>query len=560
MLKVFLPYGFGVFLTLFVSLVEAIEPGTLTPATPDYQLPKLPKWSAIPPVNNLQLDNSAQISEVINNDIRFILKALQFSGNKTINTEQLQAIVQPYINKVVDRLDLEQIRQQLVNHYRNAGFLYPSVILPSQHISKGLVRYQIDEGQLTAINISGTEHLNEEYVRQRIALDADQPLQKDALLERFQMLLSDPLIERVNGALKPGVNPGDTILDLYITRAKAYEIQLGIDNYTPPSVGAYNGDLTGIVRNLTGWGDFLQVNLNGGEGHQGISGFFSIPVNRYDTRFNIAFQASQAKVIEGALEALDIESHFMDFNVAISQPVFRTLNRIFNVELQYAFRQTRTSILGFPIALADGVEENGKAKVSVLRFIQSYTDRNEKRVYTARSSFNTGFDAFNTTINPHPEADGRYFSWQGQLRYLHKLDERGSELFFRSDIQLTSEKLLPLERFALGGIYTVRGYREYELVRDAGYALSLELRYPIWQMSKKQQHLQIIPFFDFGQAWNLHQKQKTLYSAGIGLKWHWQQIGAEFYWAQTLNNPDTIDQEYDLQDSGIHFQLQAQLF
>ena len=559
MSKFSLLFCFGVFLSLFVSLAEAVDLGTLTPPTPEYQLPKLPKWNAISPVDNLQLDNSEQALARVNNDIRFILKALQFRGNKTIGTEQLQAIVQPFINKVVDRLDLEHIRQQLVNHYRNAGFLYPSIILPSQHISKGLVRYQIDEGQLTAINISGTERLNEDYVRQRIKLDTDQPLQKDALLERFQMLLSDPLIERVNGALKPGVNPGDTILDLEITRAKAYEILLGMDNYTPPSVGAYNGQLTGIVRNLTGWGDFLQVNVNGGEGHQSISSFFSIPVNRYDTRFNIAFQGSQAKVIEGDLEELDIESHFMDFNVAINQPIFRSLNQVFSLELQYAFRQTKTSILGFPIALAEGVDENGKAKVSVLRFIQSYTDRNENRVYTARSSLNTGFDVFNATINAHPEADGRYFSWQGQLRYLHKLDERGSELFFRSDIQLTSETLLPMERFALGGINTVRGYREYELVRDAGYALSLELRYPLWQMST-QQKLQIIPFFDFGQAWNLHQKQKTLYSAGIGLKWRWQQIGAEFYWAQTLNNPDTIDQEYDLQDSGIHFQLQAQLF
>ena len=177
-----------------------------------------------------------------------------------------------------------------------------------------------------------------------------------------------------------------------------------------------------------------------------------------------------------------------------------------------------------------------------------------------RSSFNVGFDAFNATTNPAPVPDGRYFSWQGQLRYLHRLDERGTALFFRTDMQFASESLLPLERFALGGVYTVRGYREYELVRDEGYAMSVEIRYPLWQPSAMQGHqLRIVPFFDFGQAWNKHEEAKILYSAGVGLKWQWQQLGAEFYWAKALNRVDSVAQEYDAQDSGIHFQLQAQI-
>lgn len=541
--------------------VQAIEPGALNPPRPSYQLPALPKWESTPADDSLQTQEPKLKTETASSGEKFVLKEIQFDGNKNMSQAQLQAVIQPLIGTAISRTDLENIRQQLMQHYKKSGFLYTSVILPDQHIKLGKVHYLVNEGHLSKINIKGTERLREDYVRDQVQIDADQALQQGALLERFQMLLSDPLIERVNGALKPGANPGETILDLDITRAKPYEIYLGVDNYTPASVGAYTGHLGGVVRNLTGWGDFLQIDLSGSEGMQSINSFFSFPFTSFDTRFNIGYQGSQSKVVEGVLGEFDVENRFMDFNVGLSQPIFRTLNRTVSLELQYAFRQTQTSIDDVPAALGEGVEANGKAKVSVVRFIQNYIERDAQQVFSLRSSLNTGFDAFNTTINPSPLADGRYFSWLGQLRYLRKLDDWGTELFLRSDIQLASESLLPLERFALGGINTVRGYRQNELVRDEGYAVSIEFRVPLWQKSSKDGHdLRIIPFFDYGQAWNHHQESKTLYSAGVGFKWSWKMLDAEFYWAEALSNSGVVNQEYDAQDSGIHFQLNTRLF
>ena len=560
--KQHLAYSIGLFLTQSFLPAHAVDPGALNPAKPSYQLPSLPSWQAAPSNENIRIERDEQSNNTQQSSgAKFLLKTLQISGNKSISQEELQAVVQPFIGTAISRGDLDSIRQQLLKYYRDEGFVYASVTLPDQHISQGLVKYQINEGKLSAINVKGSERLKESYIRDRVQFSDDEPLQQTVLLERFQQLLADPLIERVNGVLKPGAKPGDSVLDLEITRAKPYELYVGMDNYTPASVGAYTGHLGGVVRNLTGYGDFLQIDLNGSEGMQSISSFFSMPFGSYGTRFNIGYQGSLSRVTEGSLDELDIENQFMDFNVGISQPILRSSNRIFNLELQYAFRQTQTSILDTPISLSDGVEDNGKAKVSVIRFIQSHVERDKNYVLSLRSSLNAGFDAFNATINPNGQADGRYFSWLGQLRFLHKLDDWGNELFLRSDIQLASESLLPLERFALGGINTVRGYRQNELVRDEGYALSVEFRIPLWQQSTTDGHdIRFVPFFDYGQVWNHHQDSKTLYSAGVGLKWNWKQIGAEFYWAQALNNPDVVDQEKDAQDSGIHFQLQIKLF
>ncbi len=546
----------------FTHSAFALEPGALNPSKPDYQLPAIPEFQeknqdnaaiqALPTVQNKQTDASA----------RFILKALQFEGNVEMTDEELTTFSQPYLNKAVSRADLEHIRLSLINFYQQKGFIYPSVILPGQHISQGRVRYQIYEGHLSSVKIQGNDGLNESYIHNLMQLETEQPLHKAQLLKGFQYLLADPLIERVNGAIKPGANPGETILDLDITRSQPYALYLGMDNHTPPSVGAYTGRLSGVMRNLTGYGDYLQLDLSGSEGMQGLSSFFSMPFSQFGTRFNIGFQTSQAKVVgTEALKDLNIKNKFLEFNIGLNQPIIREPDHHFNIEMQYAFRQTNTEVSGILMPLTTGVEESGRAGVNELRFIQSYLHRGSSNVISLRSSLNLGFDGFDATINPGQQADSKFVSWQGQFRFLQRLDQRGTELFIRGDMQLSTESLLPLQRFALGGAHTVRGYRMNQLVRDEGYALALEVRYPLYKEDIKEGHrLNLIPFFDFGQAWNEDEATKTLYSAGIGLKWQWQRWGAEFYWAQALNSANTDGLTHDGQDSGLHFQVQTRIF
>lgn len=586
--KRLLPNLLSVLVSLPVTQVHAFEAGSFIPPKPDYQLPPLPAFQKPAPTDIQQEPNEQPIAtDSAATNLKFILKTVIFDGKHSLSEARLQAVVAPLINQPVSLLDLDAVRQQLQQTYIDAGYIYPSVLLPNQHISKGVVHFQIDESRLVQVNVKGAERLNPAYIQKRLAPDTDTPLQRTDLQERFQNLLTDPLIERANGVLRPGTNPGDTILDLDVKRAKPYELHLGMDNYTTPSIGSYTGRLDGLVRNLTGWGDFLRVNLSGSEGTKTIGSYFSMPLTAYDTRLNIGYQGNESEVIDSQWKKqnINLETGFMDFNVGISHPVYRTLNRIFSLEGQFAYRQTNTTNNDYPFPLGEGVGDighnfvdkngkfikegflNGKAKASILRFIQNYIDRDVNRVLSFRSTFNVGVDLFNATINPDGIADGRYFSWIGQMRYLRKLDERGTEFFIRADIQLANESLLPLERFALGGISTVRGYRQNELVRNEGYAVALELRYPLMPPGEKDGHkLSIVPFFDLGGVFSstrhdgVVEQSKTLMSTGLGLQWSWKQFDADFYWARALSSINGSDRgDGDIQDSGIHFRLHARL-
>ncbi len=67
----------------------------------------------------------------------------------------------------------------------------------------------------------------------------------------------------------------------------------------------------------------------------------------------------------------------------------------------------------------------------------------------------------------------KLLAWLGQFQLAHRLWDSDNQVILRADAQLTRDPLLPIEKFAVGGANTVRGYRDNQLVRDNGLVLSV---------------------------------------------------------------------------------------
>jgi hemolysin activation/secretion protein len=136
-------------------------------------------------------------------------------------------------------------------------------------------------------------------------------------------------------------------------------------------------------------------------------------------------------------------------------------------------------------------------------------------------------------------------------------------LFIRSDVQLSSTELLPLEQFGLGGISSVRGYRQDALLTDNGVLISTELQWPIYSTPNRQNILQIIPFVDFGTTWNSSNQDapnpNTLVSVGLGLQWL---MGDNFKARLDYGIPlvDINSGEKTWQENGLYFSVQYNPF
>ncbi|MCX7168848.1 MAG: ShlB/FhaC/HecB family hemolysin secretion/activation protein, partial [Proteobacteria bacterium] len=244
-----------------------------------------------------------------------------FRGNTVFPTGELEAIAAPYLRRNIGMPDLEELRLKLTRHYVDRGYVN-SGVLQAKESSSGVAVFEVIEGRLTAIHLRGLERLDENYVARRLAKDRDGPLSIDVLRERYQLLLDDPLIQRMNARLMPAARLGEAILDIDLVRARPYQLTAFVNNYRPPSIGSEAAGMSGWVRNLTGYGDVLEASLqdsprDGGSPRASLG--WRMPINQQGTQLSLQLEHGRSSVIEEPIQTLDIKSTLDSRDIGLSQ-------------------------------------------------------------------------------------------------------------------------------------------------------------------------------------------------------------------------------------------------
>jgi hemolysin activation/secretion protein len=129
-------------------------------------------------------------------------------------------------------------------------------------------------------------------------------------------------------------------------------------------------------------------------------------------------------------------------------------------------------------------------------------------------------------------------------------------------VQLSPDDLVPLEQFGLGGIESVRGYRQDALLTDNGALVSAEFRFPIYRQPRRRLVVQLTPFIDFGTAWNsgtTNPDTNTLASLGLGLRFQLgDRLTARLDWGIPLVNIPTRERTW--QENGVYFSIVSNPF
>jgi hemolysin activation/secretion protein len=263
--------------------------------------------------------------------------------------------------------------------------------------------------------------------------------------------------------------------------------------------------------------------------------------------------------VEEPFDDFEIESRSASYGVTLSQPILHSLTSELDLFLGAEHRRSKSFLLGQAFSFAEGVEQ-GLSKISVLRAGASYLHATQLQAFAARVTLSRGTGALRATTSHDADTpDSRFLSVLTQLQYARRLPLFGAQIVARADVQLSDDPLLGLEQFSVGGQSSVRGYRENALVRDNGYAASLELRIPILQRWDGRLAIELTPFYDVGRAWSRGRRRSdamTLASAGIGMRIALPaQLTLELYWADDLRELPDARADDDLQDRGFHFRV-----
>lgn len=525
------------------------------PLRPDY-LPSKP----IDPFQLPPVEQSVDAHPSEDNSAKVKIDRVAFRGNTVIPASELEAIASPYVGRIIGASELEELRQQLTRHYIDRGYVNSGVLLAKES-ADGVIVFEVVEGRLTAIRLRGMERLNENYVARRLAKSTDGPLNINILRERYQLLLSDPLLQRMNARLMPDNNLGEAILDVEVARARPYQLTASVNNYRPPSIGSESVDLSGSVRNLTGQGDLLEASIQSPTKlASAVRGSLAwhMPLGYRGTQFSFAIDHGRSSVIEEPMQALDIQSTLDSRDIGLSQSLIETLTNKLTFGLNHVNRKNRTTLLGSPFSFIQG-EPNGVTTETLWRFWQEYAHRSETQVLALRSTFTSGKNNIQDTVGLPPTTkpiQRQYRIWLGQAQYARQLLDNGAQIILRGTTQRTQDRLLPLDGISIGGVSTVRGYRENQLIRDNGEIINLEFEYPVVSSTAHGFKLMVIPFYDIGRGRNDNDFATTISSLGLVNRIQWQHINLEIAIAKRLVFPDAImGSGATLQDQGIHFQL-----
>jgi len=521
-------------------------------------VPSPPANASIPPQSSPSETN-------LQNQAIFVLKGVKITGSTVFDQAAIDKVAAPFLNHPVGLRDVEEIRKQVTLLYVNRGYINSGAVVPDQTINDGVLILRVVEGRVTEIDLTGNRHYRTTYLTDQLSRGISVPFNVEDLGRQQQILLQEPYLSRLNLNIMPGLAPGEARLTGDVTELPPYSMTMQIANSQSPTVGEVRGQVQAVAGNLLGIGDLLAVQYGRSEALNDGAVSYSFPIASDGTRVNLRYDINDSLVIAEPLQPLNITNHYQSVSVGLSRPFYRTVEQNLTLGLSLEKRESQTFLLNQPFSFVAG-SDNGHTNVTAVRFYQSWLDQNAERVLAVRSTFSLGVNALGATVTD-TKPTGQFLTWLGQAQYVRRIWQDW-EILARGSLQLSDAPLFPIEQFVLGGMSTVRGYREYLTASDNAFAGTLELRVPVGRVplprltrDETEGTVQVVPFFDHGSGWNTGRASpqfQNLSSAGLGLRWLiGSGVMAEIYYGQGFRR---IDVGNSLEDKGVHFRITAGLF
>ncbi|MBK8957002.1 MAG: ShlB/FhaC/HecB family hemolysin secretion/activation protein [Proteobacteria bacterium] len=488
------------------------------------------------------------------------------SGNTAVPSSALDAIAVDYVGRAINDDDLQALRRRIDEIYAGAGFRTSRASIPNQDIGGGVLRIDVLEGGIERIDIEGARHVSADYLRARIQAGLGAPLDVDRLNDNLRLLLLEQLVENLKAEFKAGSKPGLQVLTVRVEEGPRYSAGLRAADDRSPTAGGVRGAVETGVRNLFGRGDELNLSVGQAAGLRDFDVRLRAPLNTWGTEISARYARFRSELVEEEFAVLDAETHARAAELGLTQALWRSGARQFATSLRFTSRQSTSFLRGEPHSFSPGAE-HGKLDVKAARFGVSWLERGRADVLSLRYTWSLGLPGLGGTEHHDGVPDSRFHASLVQAQWLHTFGPRLGSLALRGDWQDAAEPLLSMEKFAIGGTGSVRGYRRSRLVKDNGWSASVEYRLPVLRLAlpgvslrDNDGQLSLVAFIDAGRAWNEHDgadDPRTLLAAGPGLRWDAsREVRAELYWGAARRHFNAGEDD-DIQDQGIHFALSA---
>jgi hemolysin activation/secretion protein len=536
--------------------------------------------------------------------MRLVVRELQIKGNSLISTAEILEYMPDVYNASDIRLseadsqflyDLRPIRQVVSNPgqpvevslrtiqgltqyilslYQKNNYSGIYVYVPEGAIKdgtelvNGILPINVLEAPVTEIRVryydEDRNELEEGYLR-RSALEAWSPVQRDKVasqksLDYLVNLLNLNPDRHVAAVVSRGAEPNTLAIEYDVYEVNPWHFFIQADNsgtkdrQWAPRIGLINTNLLGIDDRFTA---LYQVEPDSWDNNYSLFGSYDFPVAGPRLRLNLY----------GGYSEFDIhpESGVIDFlgggtfyGAVLRYNLFQSNGWFFDLSGSWSHEESDITPTLFPEFFASDVKWDlwGVGASLHRRNDMSTTALSFNMVQSTNASSQRRFwdPATNTGARTNAESDfAIYTTTATHNQYLDQ--NKVQQLRLAGRWIVPTDRLVPAKMTSFGGMYSVRGYDEYEIIADGGILASVQYEYDLVKHSQAVEEKEIgsdidlrklapVAFFDFGRSEIEdpvagERKNTTLYSVGTGVIFEiGENFSAAIYYGHPLKETD----------------------
>ena len=437
---------------------------------------------------------------------KIVLKSIQFTGNKSFSSSELNPSVAQFIGQEMSYEDLLTVGVSVERFYNKQNRL-ARVILAPQDLTDGVLQLNVIESVISKIKVE--QALDSMPKTQDYILAAIQARQKqgDALdskaIDRGLAVANEVPGVSVTGTLEQGEMDGETELILKMYKNRGRQAELVVDNYGSRSTGSYRAMLSASFFNPQAIADLFNLTAIHTKGSEYARLAYSIPIGVDGWRMGANLSAMTYEVVVGAVGMVGAAGKAITQGLDWAYPLIRSteenITLLFNVDNK---KYQNTSAQG--IELSNYKVDTASAQINgTSRNIDTGTNINYSAQLTV-GKVNLDGSLSQVTDMTGARTEGIFEKVRLNATINQAITDDTSILGSLT-IQRASRNLDSSEKMQLGGATGIRAYPTGEGSGSEGEILSLELRKALTET------VNISGFYELGQ---IHQQHNPNFPGG----------------------------------------------
>ena len=439
--------------------------------------------------------------------ITFELKKIVTDASAVLTDAELDAIIKPYEGKQVQLNDIYAIVDKINALYNDKGYVTCRAFLPPQTITDGTVKLLLVEGRTGSTIVNNNKYTKTKYITNRMHL-AKGEIANIKQLNKDLLLFNATNSTQLRIMMKAGTEPGTTDYEITAYEPMRDTWTIFEDNAGSDTSGEYRTGLFFNTKSLSGHCDALSLGTVISEGTKAANVMYSRSLGRSGTKMNLVYSTNAVEVVKGDYEDM-IKGHANSYAIGFTQPI--VVNETTRTELSLDYNRQNSKTDFMPAGTRFNIVDDSVQDFSLGFAITNY---GASHVFYQKHSYVRGYSESAPDMSAQNSQNFGFYKFNAMYQKLYKAGQMWS---LRADAQWSgSEGMVSSRQFYMGGMYSVRGYKENYLGGDSGFTFSAEYAVPVINKNTSA-----FTFFDYGHVYGNGQsddQHNVLSSVGLGIR------------------------------------------